>query len=81
MSKVAIEAKVSHRGQMSLPAETRRRWGLDDGGSVGIIDLDGALLLVPGGLEVARRAIHAALGQGRYEAAVSSLVDDDLMTQ
>jgi bifunctional DNA-binding transcriptional regulator/antitoxin component of YhaV-PrlF toxin-antitoxin module len=29
------EAKVSDRGQMALPAQTRHRWGLDQGGVIG----------------------------------------------
>ena len=43
-------AKVSHRGQTSLPAELRHRWGIDGGGEVGFIDLGAAALIVPGGV-------------------------------
>jgi bifunctional DNA-binding transcriptional regulator/antitoxin component of YhaV-PrlF toxin-antitoxin module len=32
-------ARVSNRGQASLPAELRHRWGIDGGGEIGIIDL------------------------------------------
>ena len=42
-------AKISHRGQTSLPADLRHRWGLDDGGDIGFIDLGEAALIVPGG--------------------------------
>jgi bifunctional DNA-binding transcriptional regulator/antitoxin component of YhaV-PrlF toxin-antitoxin module len=70
--------KVSNRGQMSLPASARRRWGFDDGGEVGVIDLDGALLLVPGGIEAAKRALHEATRRGRYEQAVKQIADPDL---
>jgi AbrB family looped-hinge helix DNA binding protein len=60
------EFKVSDRGQMALPAETRRRWNLDKGGSVEIADLGEALLIVPagrGGLRaLLRRSIEDAGG-------------------
>lgn len=81
MKNPASEVKVSNRGQMCLPAPARRRWGLEAGGSVGVIDLDGSLLLVPGGLEAARQAIREAVAGGRYEAAVASLNDEDLAAQ
>ena len=48
------DIRVSTRGQMSLPAAARHRWGLDEGGEVGYVDLGDAIVLVPGG---ARRAI------------------------
>lgn len=58
--------KVSERGQMALPAEARRRWNMTDGGSVEVVDLGGALLIVPtdrGGLQGAlRRAVESAGG-------------------
>ncbi len=63
---------------MSLPSAARHRWGIEDGGLVGVIDLDGALLLVPGGLEAAREALKVAVGAGRYEKAVAAIADTDL---
>jgi AbrB family looped-hinge helix DNA binding protein len=77
MSATAV-VRVSNRGQMSLPSEARHRWGIEDGGAVGVIDLDGALLLVPGGLETARAALRHAVDEGRYEKAVSLMTDPDL---
>jgi AbrB family looped-hinge helix DNA binding protein len=77
MSSLA-NVKVSNRGQMSLPASARRRWGFEDGGEVGVIDLDGALLLVPGGIQTAKRALHAAISDGRYEHVVAQIDDPDL---
>jgi AbrB family looped-hinge helix DNA binding protein len=77
MSSLA-NVKVSNRGQMSLPASARRRWGFEDGGEVGVIDLDGALLLVPGGIQAAKRALHAAISDGRYERVVAQIDDPDL---
>jgi AbrB family looped-hinge helix DNA binding protein len=70
--------KVSHRGQLSLPSAARHRWGIQEGGSVGVIDLGGALLLVPGGLDAAREALREAVAPGRYEEAVAEISDPDL---
>ena len=77
MSSVTT-VRVSSRGQMSLPSGARHRWGVEDGGTVGVIDLEGALLLVPGGIEAARRALHDAVSGGRYERAVAAIDDPDL---
>ncbi|MGB3412581.1 MAG: AbrB/MazE/SpoVT family DNA-binding domain-containing protein [Microthrixaceae bacterium] len=73
-------AKVSHRGQTSLPAELRHRWGIDDGGEVGFIDLGDAALIVPGGIDSARIELHDVL-RDRYDDAVASLEDPDLADQ
>ena len=53
--------RVSSRGQMSLPAATRHRWGLDEGGDVGFLDLGDAIVLVPGGVDGLRRALIGAV--------------------
>lgn len=74
----ATTVKVSSRGQMSLPASARRRWGVENGGEIGVIDLDGALLLVPGGIDAAKNALRAAIADGRYERAVRAIDDLDL---
>jgi AbrB family looped-hinge helix DNA binding protein len=79
MMSALSTVKVSNRGQMSLPASARRRWGFEDGGEIGVIDLDGALLLVPGGIQAAKKALAAAIGDGRYEQAVAEISDPDLM--
>lgn len=76
----ASTAKVSHRGQTSLPAELRRRWGIDDGGEVGIVDLGDAALIVPGGVGRAREELRRVL-RDRYEAGVSEIKDPDLVDQ
>jgi bifunctional DNA-binding transcriptional regulator/antitoxin component of YhaV-PrlF toxin-antitoxin module len=73
-------AKVSHRGQTSLPAELRRRWGIDGGGEVGFIDLGDAALVVPGGVNAARRELRRVLGE-RYEKGLATLDDPDLLDQ
>ena len=74
------KAKVSHRGQTSLPAELRHRWGIDDGGEVGFIDLGDAALIVPGGVTAARRELRRVLAD-RYERGLAAIVDPDLVDQ
>jgi len=44
------DVRVSQRGQMSLPASVRHRWGLDEGGEVGYLDIGDAVILIPGGV-------------------------------
>jgi bifunctional DNA-binding transcriptional regulator/antitoxin component of YhaV-PrlF toxin-antitoxin module len=73
-------AKVSQRGQTNLPAELRHRWGIGDGGEVGIIDLGDAALIVPGGVESARSELHRVLG-ARYEVGLAGIEDPDLADQ
>ena len=73
-------AKVSHRGQTSLPAELRHRWGIRDGGEVGFIDLGEAALVVPGGVAAARQELRRVLGE-RYEAGLAAISDPDLADQ
>ncbi|HET7654898.1 MAG TPA: hypothetical protein VFK42_17830 [Acidimicrobiales bacterium] len=73
-------AKVSHRGQTSLPAELRHRWGIGGGGEVGFIDLGDAALIVPGGVSAARRELRRVLAD-RYELGVAALEDPDLVDQ
>ena len=73
-------AKVSHRGQTNLPSELRHRWGIDQGGEVGIIDLGDAALIIPGGIRTARLELRRAL-RDRYEAGLASIEDPDLADQ
>lgn len=73
-------AKVSHRGQTSLPAELRRRWGIEQGGEVGFIDLGDAALVVPGGTGAARQELRRVL-RDRYDAGLASIDDPDLADQ
>ena len=80
MESVAT-VKVSKRGQMSLPASARHRWGLDEGGEVGAIDMGSAVLLVPGGRPAVQRALATAIAEGRYEQAVAEVDDPDLQTE
>lgn len=73
-------AKVSHRGQTSLPAELRHRWGIDEGGEVGFIDLGDAALIIPGGVSAARSELRRVLAD-RYERGIAALEDADLADQ
>lgn len=73
-------AKVSQRGQTSLPADLRHRWGIEDGGEIGFIDLGEAALVVPGGVTVARRELRRVLRE-RYENGIGAIDDPDLTDQ
>jgi bifunctional DNA-binding transcriptional regulator/antitoxin component of YhaV-PrlF toxin-antitoxin module len=72
------EVKVSERGQMALPAQTRHRWGLDQGGIIGWIDLGDSVLLVPGGLRQLRDEI---LQNADWNSARSGFGDPELANQ
>lgn len=72
------EAKVSDRGQMALPAQTRHRWGLDQGGVIGWIDMGESVLLVPGGLQQLRDQV---LARADWDAARSGFGDPELANQ
>lgn len=73
-------ARVSHRGQTNLPSELRHRWGIEGGGEVGIIDLGDAALVIPGGVQGARRELRRVL-RDRYETGLDNLDDPDLADQ
>lgn len=45
----AEKFKVSSSGQMSLPAAVRRRWHLEGGGRVDVLDLGFGVLTLPAG--------------------------------
>lgn len=76
----ASNAKVSHRGQTSLPAALRRRWGIEGGGEVAFIDLGEAALIVPGGIEAAREELRRVL-RTHYEDGLAAIDDPDLADQ
>ncbi len=72
------EFKVSDRGQMALPAEARRRWHLDKGGTVEIADLGDSLLIVPAGRGGLRALLRAAIDEagGYAELAKAAGADE-----
>ena len=73
------EFRVSSSGQMSLPAAARRRWDLDDGGPVDVLDLGFGVLTVPRG--EGRQLLNDLLSRDEHAAFVRSLADDpDLAT-
>lgn len=73
-------ARVSDRGQTNVPADLRHRWGIDTGGEIGFIDLGDAALIVPGGVDIARRELHRVL-RDRYGTGLAALDDPDLPGQ
>jgi len=73
-------ARVSHRGQTNLPAELRHRWGIEDGGEIGFVDLGDAALVLPGGVETARRELRRVL-KDRYSEGLAAIDDPDLADQ
>jgi bifunctional DNA-binding transcriptional regulator/antitoxin component of YhaV-PrlF toxin-antitoxin module len=73
------EFAVSSSGQLSLPATVRRRWKLDGGGPVDVMDLGFGVLTVPRGH--ARRLLNDLLPAEDHAAFVAAIADDpDLAT-
>ena len=70
--------RVSASGQMSLPAAVRRRWSLEHGGQVDLIDLGFGVLAVPAG--EAGRLLDEVLPAAAHYAAVAADDDPDLAT-
>jgi bifunctional DNA-binding transcriptional regulator/antitoxin component of YhaV-PrlF toxin-antitoxin module len=70
--------RVSARGQFSLPASARRRWGIEGGGDIEVFDLGEAVVIFPGGPGTARRALAQALDAHCYEELVRRIDDSDL---
>ena len=75
------DLKVSSRGQMSLPASARHRWGLDDGGEVGFLDIGDAIVIVPGGVDKLRAALLEAVTDADWEHARNGFGDPDLANE
>ena len=71
------EFKVSNRGQMALPAEARRRWHLDKGGTVEIADLGDSLLIVPAGRGGLRALLRAAIDEAGGYAKLAEAAGAD----
>lgn len=74
-----LEFLVSSSGQMSLPAQARHRWNLDEGGPVDVLDLGFGVLTMPRG--EGRQLLGDLLSRGDHAAFVESLASDpDLAT-
>jgi hypothetical protein len=69
---------VSSSGQLSLPADVRRRWGLASGGPVDVVDLGFGVLTLPEGRAAA--LFDQLLPRDEHLAFVNDLEDDDLRT-
>jgi len=74
----SVEFLVSKSGQMSVPADVRRRWGLSEGGRVTVVDLGDAVVLLPPGAR--QKLLGEALSAEQHRAYVESLDDPDLAT-
>ena len=69
---------VSHRGQVALPAEIRRRWNLADGGPVEIADLGVAVLVVPAAGDGLRGLLAQSIEEaGGYAALAADVAAQD----
>jgi hypothetical protein len=66
---------------MSLPASTRHRWGLDEGGEVGYLDLGDAIVLVPGGVDALRDQLLTSVTDADWNEARLGYGDVDLATE
>ncbi len=66
---------------MSLPATARHRWGLDDGGEVGYLDIGDAVVIVPGGIAPLRRALLDAVTDDDWQQARAGFGDRDLASE
>jgi bifunctional DNA-binding transcriptional regulator/antitoxin component of YhaV-PrlF toxin-antitoxin module len=80
MTAPVVGAKVSNRGQTSLPAELRRRWGIETGSDVTFIDLGDAALILPGSTDRAKGELKRVLA-ARYETGLAVIEDADLADQ
>ena len=69
---------VSTSGQMSLPAEARRRWHLEEGGPVDVLDLGFGVLVTPEGS--GRQLFRDLLSREDQARFVAGLEDPDLRT-
>ncbi len=72
------EFLVSKSGQISVPADVRRRWGLTEGGRVTVFDLGDAVVLLPPGAR--QKLLKEALSADEHRAFVANLDDPDLAT-
>jgi hypothetical protein len=75
------DLRVSARGQMSLPSSARRRWGLDQGGDVGYLDLGDAMVIIPGGTATVRSELLDAVTSADWEQARRGFGDDELANE
>ena len=77
----AGDLKGSVRGQMSLPAVARHRRGLDDGGSIGFLDVGDAIVLIPGGVDQLRDAALDAVSDSDWVEARGGFGDPAMASE
>lgn len=75
------DLRGSQRGQMSLPASTRLRWGLGDDGEVGYLDLGDMIVRVPGSVDTLRATLLASVADAEWNEARLGHGDVDLATE
>jgi hypothetical protein len=61
-----------------LPADARRRWGIEDGGEVEVFDLGNCVVMLPVGAASARASLARLLTAERYRESVQQIDDPDL---
>jgi hypothetical protein len=66
---------------MSLPASARHRWGLDEGGDIGYLDLGDAIVIAPGDIQALRRQLLDAVTENDWELARRGFGDDELASE
>ncbi len=66
---------------MSLPASARHRWGLDEGGEVGYLDIGDAVILVHGGVTKLRRELIEGISKEDWANARSGFGDGELANE
>jgi AbrB family looped-hinge helix DNA binding protein len=71
--------RVSSRGQFSLPASARRRWGIEGGGEVELFDLGDAVVMLPA--NSARTSLALALSAEVYRKHVEAMTDPDVRNE
>jgi bifunctional DNA-binding transcriptional regulator/antitoxin component of YhaV-PrlF toxin-antitoxin module len=71
--------KVSSSGQMCLPAAVRRRWHLEKGGRVEVLDLGFGVLTVPAGYK--GRLLDEILPADALYEAVAKEEDPDFISR
>jgi bifunctional DNA-binding transcriptional regulator/antitoxin component of YhaV-PrlF toxin-antitoxin module len=80
MAPSVSQAKVSYRGQTSIPSELRRRWGIEEGGQIAFVDLGDSALVLPGGIAEAKAELKRVL-ERRYEMGLAMIEDPELADQ
>jgi AbrB family looped-hinge helix DNA binding protein len=63
-----METHVTVKGQIVIPAELRRKYGITAGTKISVIDIGGAILLKPVTEETLRRLQGSLKGKGLLKA-------------